>query len=68
MQKYEEAPNMITSKDLDYISDMFNWNYNAYKVSNDFKEKVEEEDSKMLFDEISKIYLSHLKSIKQILK
>ena len=24
---YNEVPNIITGKDLDYLSDMFNWNY-----------------------------------------
>lgn len=28
---YEMVPNIITGKDLDYLSDMFNWNYGAYK-------------------------------------
>ena len=23
---YEQVPNIITGKDLDYLSDMFNWN------------------------------------------
>ena len=28
---YEKVPNIITGKDLDYLSDMFNWNYGALK-------------------------------------
>ena len=28
---YNEVPNIITGKDLDYLSDMFNWNYEALK-------------------------------------
>ena len=28
---YEVVPNIISCKDLDYLSDMFNWNYGAYK-------------------------------------
>ncbi len=27
-----KVPNIITGKDLDYLTDMFNWNYNAYKI------------------------------------
>ena len=27
----EVVPNIITGKDLDYLSDMFSWNYNALK-------------------------------------
>ena len=28
---YNSVPNIITGKDLDYLSDMFNWHYSAYK-------------------------------------
>ena len=32
MAKYEEVPvDIITGKDLDYLSDMFQWNYCAFK-------------------------------------
>ena len=31
---YNEVPNIITSKDLDYLSDIFNWNYEAIKKMN----------------------------------
>ena len=28
---YDKVPDIITGKDLDYLKDMFNWNYGAYK-------------------------------------
>ena len=28
---YEKVPTIISTKDLDYLEDMFNWNYLAYK-------------------------------------
>ena len=28
---YEQVPDIISNKDLDYLVDMFNWNYLAYK-------------------------------------
>ena len=31
MENYNVVPNIITGKDLDYLSDMFNWNYSGYK-------------------------------------
>lgn len=31
--KYENVPNIISGKDLDYLSDMFSWNYGVYKSS-----------------------------------
>ena len=27
MQNYNVVPNIISGKDLDYLSDMFNWTY-----------------------------------------
>ena len=27
----ENAPNILTGKDLDYLQDIFNWNYYAFK-------------------------------------
>ena len=30
MKNYNEVPNIISGKDLDYLSDIFNWNYGAY--------------------------------------
>ena len=34
MDKLQEVPvNTITGKDLDYLSDMFQWNYCAFKKS-----------------------------------
>ena len=37
--KYNQVPNIITGKDLDYLSDMFNWNYAALKSNlNSIKE------------------------------
>ena len=28
---YEQVPTIISNKDLDYLVDMFNWNYLVYK-------------------------------------
>ena len=33
-QNYNVVPNIISSKDLDYLSDMFAWNYGAIKMTN----------------------------------
>ena len=35
MLNYDEVPNnILTGKDLDYLSDMFEWNYSALKKTN----------------------------------
>ena len=35
MPNYQEVPNIITGKDLDYLSDMFEWNTLALKLFNE---------------------------------
>lgn len=45
---YNEVPNIITGKDLDYLSDMFNWNYEAIKKMNVAINQVEAEEIKVL--------------------
>ena len=55
MQNYENAPAMISTKDLDYLSDIYNWNFNASKVACHFKENVTDEEIKDL-KSIVKLY------------
>ena len=43
---YNEAPMIITGKDLDYLSDMFNWNYSALKKLNVAVNQVKSEEIK----------------------
>lgn len=43
---YNEVPNIITNKDLDYLSDMFNWNYSALKKMNVAVNQVKNEEIK----------------------
>ncbi|MBQ7105682.1 MAG: hypothetical protein IJN90_07490 [Bacilli bacterium] len=45
MLNYEEVPNdILTGKDLDYLSDMFEWNYAALKKTNNAIDMVEDEE------------------------
>ena len=49
-EKYNEVPNIITCKDLDYLKDMFNWNYEALKKSvNAYNNVVDEELGKVIY-------------------
>lgn len=41
---YSQVPNIITGKDLDYLSDMFNWNYDALKKMNVATKNTEDEE------------------------
>lgn len=43
---YNEVPNILSGKDLDYLSDMFNWNYGAYKSTLNASNTVEDGELK----------------------
>ena len=47
---YNEVPNIITCKDLDYLSDMFNWNYEALKKMNVAVNQVKDEEIKIILE------------------
>ena len=67
MQNYSEVPSIISGKDLDYLSDMFNWNFNAFKLINDFKEKVSDEEIKHLIERVCKTHKENLNAVLNIL-
>lgn len=46
---YEEVPAILSGKDLDYLSDMFQWNYGALKSANSAIENVEDEEMLEVF-------------------
>ena len=50
MENYMEVPNIISGKDLDYLSDMFEWNYIAMKKTNDMVGKTQDEDIKKILE------------------
>ena len=67
MQNYSEVPSIISGKDLDYLSDMFNWNFNAFKHINDFKEKVSDEEIKDLIERVCETHKENLNAVLNIL-
>ena len=67
MQNYSEVSSIISGKDLDYLSDMFNWNFNAFRLINDFKEKVSDEEIKDLIERVCKTHKENLSAVLNIL-
>ena len=65
---YEKVPSMISGKDLDYLSDMFNWNYGAYKDVMNAKEKVNDAEIITFLTKTSNIFHENLTMILNILK
>ena len=64
---YEKVPNIITGKDLDYLSDMFNWNYSGYKSSINAVENVTDEEIKNVLIKASDLFYGNMNVIINIL-
>lgn len=64
---YNEVPNIITGKDLDYLSDMFNWNYEALKKTNEAIINVEDEQIKSVLEKGYNLFNNNLNIVLSIL-
>ena len=64
---YENVPNIITSKDLDYLSDMFNWNYGAYKNMINAVDKVTDEEIRSILTKASDMFYGNMYVVLNIL-
>lgn len=67
MENYNVVPNIISGKDLDYLSDMFNWNYGAYKSTYNALESIKEEDVKDMVERCSNMFYNNMTAILNIL-
>lgn len=57
----------ITGKDLDYLSDMFNWNYTAFKKCCNDMEYVNNQDISEFFGKVADFFESNLNTIMDII-
>ena len=67
MENYQVVPNIITGKDLDYLSDMFEWNILALKKTNESIGKVSEEDIKVVLEKGYDLFYNNLNLVLNIL-
>lgn len=64
---YNEVPNIISGKDLDYLSDMFQWNYGALKKMNVAINNVQDEQIKNVLEKGYNLFKNNLNVIISIL-
>ena len=64
---YEKVPNIITGKDLDYLSDMFNWNYGALKSNLNALNEVSDKEIKEIIERSANIIKDTIMNILTIL-
>lgn len=67
-QNYNVVPSIISSKDLDYLSDMFAWNYGAIKMANASINSVSCEEIKSVMQKAYNIFQNNLNEVLNILK
>lgn len=67
MKNYEQVPNIISCKDLDYLSDMFEWNYSAYKNTYNAVNEVDNKEIKDILLKGSDLFNSNMKQVLSIL-
>ena len=66
-EQYMEVPtNILTGKDMDYLSDMFEWNYAALKKSNEGVNNVNDAEILNLLERGKSIFDSNLTTILEI--
>ena len=64
---YQAVPKIISSKDLDYLSDMFNWNYGVYKNTINAIDNVVDEEIKDVLNRASDLFYSNMNKIINLL-
>ena len=67
-QNYNVVPNIITGKDLDYLSDMFSWNYGALKSTLSAMNKITDINIKDIHQKGINLFDNNLKEVLEILK
>lgn len=66
--QYMEVPsNILTGKDLDYLSDMFQWNYGAYKKMKNSVGQVTDQEIVTVMDKTAEIFNQNLDTVLSIL-
>lgn len=66
--EYNKVPNIITGKDLDYLSDMFNWNIESYKFFNNILKNVTDAKIRSLIKTSVNIFDNNMCEVLSIIK
>jgi len=67
-ENYRSVPDILTGKDVDYLCDMFNWNYGALKKANSYLNIVSNISIKEKLEEAISLFNTNLVDVLNILK
>lgn len=65
---YEQVPDIISSKDLDYLEDMFNYNYLGYKKIVNYIDMVNNLEIEEIMEKAGNTFNENMQEILAILK
>lgn len=63
----DKVPNMIYTKDLDYLNDMFNWHLIAGRKARFYSENIEDEEISQKLDDVYEMHKNICNKIANIL-
>jgi hypothetical protein len=62
-----KVPDIITGKDLDYLSDMFNWGYGAYKSAFNSLDNIIDDEVKSIVERSVTLFHTNMTNVLNIL-
>lgn len=63
----QTVPVMISTKDLAYLSDMFEWNFTTSKIANHYSKEVQDEKIKNFILKVAKMHKENCEKCIQML-
>lgn len=63
----EKVPSMISTKDLDYLTDIFNWNYGAFKSVINMEIEFTDKALSKCAGKVSDLFMNNMDTILDIL-
>lgn len=67
-ETYDIVPNILTSKDVDYLSDLFNISYGGYKSCMNSSKNVNDAEINAFLEKVANNFQNSLSSALKILK
>ena len=64
----KNIPEMISTKDIAYIKDMFNWNYILFKKYDNYLENIEDEEIYKLTNDLSNLHFNNSNELLNLLE
>lgn len=65
---YNKVPNIISCKDLDYLSDIYSWNYGAYKEIYNSIKNITDDEIRNVSQKAIDLFLNNMNTVLEILE